>query len=164
MSWREELEKLLARTPEGGEIVFIGIGNPLRGDDGIGVWIAERLKSAIRRDDVEVFPIGDRVDLLPRILREREPRLIIFFDAADFGGEAGEVKLMPASEASGKTVSTHDIPIELMLKISGVGAPAYVISVQAASIAFGEKLSQRVLKAGEKILEFLAEKLSANRS
>ncbi|MCD6421503.1 MAG: hydrogenase maturation protease [Thaumarchaeota archaeon] len=164
MSWKGRLEKLLAKPPEGGRIIFVGVGITLRGDDGIGVWIAEKLKSAVKRDDVEVLVIGDRVDILPRILRGRKPKLIIFFDAADFRGKPGEIKFMTISEASGRTISTHDIPIELMLKISEVNAPAYVVGVQIASIAFGERITPQVMKAGERILEFLIEKLSREGS
>ena len=161
MDWRSRLRRILAEASEGGQVIFIGIGNPLRGDDGIGVKIAEDLKALLRRGGVEVMVIEDRVDLIPKVLENRNVSLIIFFDAADFGGKPGEIRMMSVSESSGKTLSTHDLPIELMLKISGTNAPAYVIGIQATAIKFGEEIRPQVVEAGKAIVRFLVKEFSS---
>ena len=162
MEWMEELRRILSKIPEDGEIVFLGVGNPLRGDDGIGVKIARDLKAFLEkrgsRRRIKPIIVEDRVDLIPKFLRGLNPDLIIIFDAMDFGGEIGEIRFVSLPEAD-ETISTHNIPLDLMLKLAGITAPAYVLGIQISSIEFGKPINPRVLKASEEVIRFLSEEL-----
>jgi len=158
----EELRRILSKIPEGGEIVFLGVGNPLRGDDGIGVKITRDLKALLEkhgsRKRIKPIIVEDRVDLIPKFLKGLNPDLIIIFDAMDFGGEVGEIRLASLPEAD-KTISTHNIPLDLMLKLAEITAPVYVLGIQISSIEFGKPINPRVLKACEEVIRFLSEEL-----
>ncbi|RLI20005.1 hypothetical protein DRO47_05510, partial [Candidatus Bathyarchaeota archaeon] len=66
MEWIEKLRRILSKIPEDGEIVFLGVGNPLRGDDGIGVKITRELKALLEkrgsRRRIKPIIVEDRVD------------------------------------------------------------------------------------------------------
>lgn len=161
MSWEDVLKDILRRALKGrGDIVFVGIGNPLRGDDGIGVMIAAKLREVLRHERVKILVVEERVDLLPKELRSLKPAMLMFFDAADFGGKPGEIRLMSLRESAGKAISTHEIPLELMVKVSGVSSPTYLLGVQVRSLEFGEGMSSPVKASGEKIVRVLQEILS----
>jgi len=162
MEWMEELRRILSKIPEDGEIVFLGVGNPLRGDDGIGVKITRDLKALLERRGnrkrIKPIIVEDRVDLIPKFLRGLNPDLIIVFDAMDFGGEIGEIRFVSLPEAD-ETISTHNIPLDLTLKLAGITAPAYVLGIQISSTEFGKPINPRVLKASEEVIRFLSEEL-----
>ncbi|MDW8021221.1 MAG: hydrogenase maturation protease, partial [Nitrososphaerota archaeon] len=81
----------------------------------------------------------------------------IFFDAADFGGKPGEIRILSPEEASGTVVSTHTIPLNAILEVAGIKAPSYVVGIQAVKLGFGEEMSDPVKDAGKIIVEFLRE-------
>ncbi len=144
-------------------MVFVGLGNPLRGDDGIGVRIAEVLKNSLECKKVEVIIVEDRVDLLGRFLEDLKPSLLIFFDAADFGGKPGEIRILDLAEASEKTISTHSIPLQVVLKASGIESPSYVIGIQIMSLEFGDGISEPVKETGNVVTNFLQRELASIR-
>lgn len=161
MSWKHVLKDVLERSLErDGDLVFVGLGNPLRGDDGIGVKIAAKLSETLRHERVKILVVEERVDLLPRELERLKPAMILFFDAADFGGKPGEIRLMSLRESAGKVISTHEIPLELVVKISGISSPTYLLGVQVKSLEFGGQVSPPVKAAGEEVIRFLQETLS----
>ena len=161
MSWQNALRDALERSlKRNGDLIFVGMGNPLRGDDGVGVMTAAKLREIIRHERVKIIIVEDRVDVLPKELEHLKPAVLLFFDAADFGGEPGEIRLMSLRESTGKAISTHEIPLELIIKISGVSAPTYLLGVQVKSLEFGEDVSSPVKVAGEEVVDFLQEILS----
>lgn len=156
VGWKEELRRIIEGSLAGeGDLMLIGIGNPLRGDDGVGVEIVRILMQSLRNEKVKVLIVEDRVDLIPRMLRDVNPRIILIFDAADFGGSPGEIRIMSPDEASGKTTSTHDMPLNLMLRLAEKDAPAYVLGIQVETLEFGRGVSPAVKAAADEVANFL---------
>lgn len=78
-----------------GQVMVIGCGNLLFGDDGFGPAVIECLQAGYRfPDGVEVVDAGTGAGdlLLDALLGERAPRTLILIDAMDFGLEPGTVK------------------------------------------------------------------------
>ena len=74
----------------------IGIGNPLMGDDGIGISVIERLQKESLPASVELVDGGcGGLTLLP--LFDGCERLIII-DAADFGAPVGSIRMLDNRE------------------------------------------------------------------
>jgi len=156
VGWREELRRIIEASLAGeGDLILIGVGNPLRGDDGVGVEIARILMQYLRNERVKVLIVEDRVDLIPRIIEDVNSRIILIFDAADFGGRPGEVRIMSPDEASGKTISTHDMPLSLMLRVAEKDAPAYVLGIQVETLEFGRGISPAVKAAADEVASLL---------
>ena len=68
--------------------MVIGLGNPLRGDDGVGVRVAEALAEQALPDDVEVVDGGTQGLGLVNLMEGRQR--VILVDAADMGKAPGE--------------------------------------------------------------------------
>jgi hydrogenase 3 maturation protease len=154
--WGEGLKRIIDYSLAGeGDLVLIGVGNPLRGDDGVGVEIARTLRQSLRNERVMVVIVEDRVDLIPRMLRDVNPRAILILDAADFGGRPGEIRIMSLDEATGKAISTHEMPLDLMLRLVKKDALAYVLGIQVEALEFGTGISPAVKVAADEVASFL---------
>lgn len=78
---------------------IFGIGNELRGDDGVGLVVARAAASRLRNHDVDYLEIGsDPMALLAEL--ERTDKAVIV-DATDMGGESGAVVVLDAAVAIG---------------------------------------------------------------
>jgi coenzyme F420 hydrogenase subunit delta len=76
------------------DIIVLGCGNILFGDDGFGASVAEHLQSCnLLPENVSVINAGTGIRgmLFDLVLSEQRPRKIIVIDAVDMGKEAGEV-------------------------------------------------------------------------
>ena len=69
------------------ETLVIGVGNPLRGDDGVGVRVAEALVERDLPRDVEVVDGGTQGLGIVSLMEGR--RRVILVDAADMGRAPG---------------------------------------------------------------------------
>jgi hydrogenase maturation protease len=86
------------------DLVVIGLGNVLRGDDGVGVRVVESLRTAVDRDQ-QAFPAHARLvdggtlgfDLLGTI---RDARGVVLVDAAHSGAAAGTVSVLRGHEVA----------------------------------------------------------------
>jgi len=156
MSWREKLEQILSSASvSGGDLVIVGVGNTLRGDDGVGVELARILKESMKSERAKVFIVEDKVDLIPKMLRDVNPGIILLLDAADFGGRPGEIRVMKLEEASRKAISTHELPLDLIMKAAGISAPAYVLGIQVENLEFGKEVSPQVKAAANEVASLL---------
>jgi coenzyme F420 hydrogenase subunit delta len=85
---------MLDRDPMYGDIVVLGCGNILFGDDGFGSAVAEQLERGHRLPkNVSVVNAGTGVRgiLFDLVVDEARPRKIIIIDAIDAGRRSGEV-------------------------------------------------------------------------
>jgi len=140
-------------------LAIIGLGNPLRGDDGVGCRLVEELARGELPPDVRVLDGGTAglglLDLLEGWNR------VIIVDAAEMGRRPGEfVRFTPAEvrlHASPDRFSLHHAGLSEALALAGAlgqALPEMVIfGVQPVEIDWGEGLSPAV----EAVLPALAD-------
>jgi len=157
LAWRDSLLKIIEDLRDKESIAIIGLGNTLRRDDGIGVYVASKLRSSLRNvRGVEVIVAEDRVDYAARELMKLKPNLIIVIDAMEFHGNPGDIRIAKLEDVEEPYAYTHRIPIKTVFKLMGIKAPTYVLGIQVISRDFGEELSEDVKVAGDEIVEFLS--------
>jgi hydrogenase maturation protease len=131
-------------------VLVLGLGNPLRGDDGIGPRVIEALNHRGLPEGVTALDAGSGgLDLL-QILEEWEQAVII--DAADIGREPGQFIRFTPNEArfvgSEDTTSLHNAGLaEVLALADAVGQPLpklVIFGVQPGKIDWGEGLSPAV--------------------
>ncbi len=130
-----------------GNVVFVGVGNTLKGDDGAGPRIAKKTGGIDAGTAPENF--------ISKITRSK-PETVVIFDALDFGGKPGEATVVDAMKTDGILLSTHAIPLSkfaCMLK----PAKVWLVGIQPKSIGFGEDMSKEVLKSAGRIADEIAE-------
>jgi hydrogenase maturation protease len=132
--------------------LIIGYGNPLRGDDALGLRVADAL-AAIPEIAIDPFIRIETVHQLTPELAETiaDAELVIFIDAtAPFAGHApGSLRceeIGPAPQSI-ETLGHHLTPSQVLAYASalfGAKPSAFVASVTAASFDYGATLSPAV--------------------
>jgi hydrogenase maturation protease len=148
-------------------VLILGLGNPLLGDEGIGVRVVEELQGLELPDGVTVVE-GGTAGLGLIGLMEGYQKVIIV-DAADMGHPPGCVVRFTPLEAQLKTVeaplSLHQIGLGEVLTLAEAleVAPAeqIIIGVQPSQVEMGAGLSPEVERAIPKIIRTILSELDA---
>jgi len=137
-----------------GKVVILGVGNPLRRDDGFGSLLAKRLKDRVAATVIDAQSAPE--NYLNRLIDE-SPNTILILDAADFKGAPAQIKLLDPHQAlSLNHFTTHNLPLNLLIEFieHSCQANIFFLALQPKSIDFGETLSSEV-KQQVNILEDL---------
>jgi len=137
-------------TEEPVRTAIVGVGNPLMGDEGIGVHIAEKLKATSLPADVVVVDGGTQFWGDEEILNGAEKLVII--DAVLGGGAPGTIYRFSLDELEDETeevkLSCHDMGLIEKLRMTRFAgfAPAQivVIGVEPATVAWNAGLSEEI--------------------
>jgi len=138
-----------SRNPPSGTLV-LGLGNPLRGDDGVGPRVIEELTRRGLPDGVMALDVGNAgLDLLNEL--EGWERTVVI-DAADTGQEPGQFFRFTLDEArlamSADSFSLHNTGLSEALALADAldrALPKIVVfGVQPAEIGWREGLSPAV--------------------
>ncbi|MDD5218731.1 MAG: hydrogenase 3 maturation endopeptidase HyCI [Candidatus Omnitrophica bacterium] len=150
-----------ALKPSSGSGLILTAGNPFRRDDGVGPYIASRLQgSSAKIIDAGLTP----ENIIDEVIGLKPDRMTVI-DAADFGGYPGEVKVIPEDLIAETSLSTHEIPMNVITKIISDGTQAEVvfIGIQPQTVALGEGLSERVQASAEAIIQTVLQAYSKPR-
>lgn len=137
-----------ARREAGGTLV-ICYGNALRSDDGLGWHAAARLTQDPRLQGAQVLW---QHQLTPELAVDvSNASLVVLVDASD-GDEAGaiSVRRLDPTPAAGSAWSHHLGPAELIAlarELWNASPPVFVVSVGAANLEVGDRLSPAVEQA-----------------
>jgi hydrogenase maturation protease len=147
------------------QVLILGLGNPLLGDEGIGMRIIEELEGQRLPDDVMVLQGGTAgLDLLG--LMEGYRRVIVI-DAADMGRPSGHVTRFTPSDVRFKTadalLSPHQMGVgEVLALAETLDLPLpelVIIGIQPGRIEAGAGLSPEVENAIPTIIEIVLDEL-----
>jgi len=142
---------------------IIGLGNPLRGDDAIGIIILDELKKLNINKNIEMIDGGEGGFNIFHYLQGFKRVLII--DAVDFGGNVGETKVFNINDTFFENLhlSTHDInicKIADILRILGEIPEIFIFGIQPKNMNYNEGLSpeinvKKIIEEVQKTLEIL---------
>lgn len=145
-------------------VLIVGLGNPLRGDDGVGPVLAERLAACLR-DRGQAVVVANAPQLLPELaaeIAEIRPCALVIVDAeidspatgdgrgagAPALGGADRLNLLsmrPIKPENTATGFTHQLSPGLLLvyaeKLFGAAAPAWLVTAPGVDFSHGATLS-----------------------
>lgn len=147
--------RALFSSGKDGTTLVITVGNSLRGDDGVGPYIACNI--GLPSGNLSVIDAGERPEGILDRISDIKPKTTVIIDAADFGGSAGEIRLIPEDKVSNATLSTHRFPLAAigMLIAADTGSEVHYLGIQPAEHGFGQGLSPEVRKAADTIADIL---------
>jgi hydrogenase maturation protease len=149
--------------------LLVGIGNLLRGDDGVGVRAAQLAAALPLPAEVEVLEVGsaglDAADVLEA--RER----VVVVDAIDAGAAAGTIfrlepgELCPACRSG---ISVHDFhlldALEQTRLLGRAPNAVVVLAVQVGDVSAGIGLSPAVSGALGRVIEAALDELGVTQA
>jgi hydrogenase maturation protease len=152
MDWKEELKEFIDD-----KTAIMGIGSKLKTDDGVGVFISEKLKNMGIKNVIvaEATPehwLG--------FLAEKGFEKLLIIDSVLFGGEIGEIKFFDLKEISRRFGLTHSSSLHLFydfISTEGSIKELKILAVMPESLEVGENLTPSVRKSADEIIRFFCE-------
>jgi len=138
MEWEEELIEAVS----GKKTLVLCVGNDMKGDDAIGKYVFDRIKTGSK-----LFCAEMPENYLGKI-EEMAPEALLIVDAADFGGAPGQVAFAQLRDFSAPSLSTHSLSMSIMSRFLK-GIEVFLIGVQPKSLEFGARMSSEA-RAGAK--------------
>ncbi|MEW6557379.1 MAG: hydrogenase maturation peptidase HycI [Elusimicrobiota bacterium] len=138
-------------------ILVIGIGNTLKGDDGVGTAVIKNLKLKMKNEMIKLLDVGAVPENYTKEIRELKPATIILIDAVEMDEKPGIIKIIDEKEITAGYFTTHNIPLNLFIDYVKEQTKAKIIfiGIQPKSTKFGEPLSAPVKNAVTKLVGFL---------
>ncbi|MCK5117315.1 MAG: hydrogenase 3 maturation endopeptidase HyCI [Candidatus Aegiribacteria sp.] len=137
-----------------GKVVYMGIGNILRGDDGIGPELVARLSGK----GLLTVDAGTVPENYIRPVARFDPDTVVIVDAVSLDREPGAVELLDRSEIMGNTgFTTHTLsPVMVMERLEEeTGAKVVMLAIQPGTLEFGAPLSPEVASMLEVLPDLL---------
>jgi len=151
---------------------ILGIGNTLKGDDGIGIYIAERINKYLEevkgeseqakfmgaRRKVIAINCGTTPENYTSIIRKHNPDRLILVDAAEMGLSPGSYRIIPPEKIEVMHVSTHNIALAFLISyVSEFCENIVLVGVQPERMDFSTVLSSAVRRSGDHVASLIME-------
>lgn len=152
-SFKEKLKDILKN-----EFLIICLGNELRGDDGVGEYVAKLLINGNLSD--RVLDLGMSPEALIGSSRVTKCKNLIFIDAISANLPPGTIVFGEIEEIEKRPIllTTHTVPLSLVIKYLRLTTPflkAYLIGIQVKKVEIGTSISNEVLRSGHEVANLI---------
>lgn len=149
--------------------IILGVGNILKGDDGVGIYIAERLSKYLKHikhgskqdrfgetEETMVLDCGTAPENYTSIIRKHNPDRLILVDAADMGLSPGSYRIIPPEKIAVMHFPTHDVPLSTFISyVSEFCVDIVLIGIQPDKMNLGATLSRTVRRSGAQVANLI---------
>jgi len=142
----KELSDLISQKDK--KVLFVGIGNLLKMDDGVGVYISKRIRNI---GNISSLTAEVSIENYIGKINSLNPEILVLIDCADIKSLAGTYKLLPISQIRDLTFNTHNISLKRLSDFFTM--TVYVLAIQPEKIDFGENLSYLVKGVADRIIK-----------
>ncbi len=133
--------------------ILLGIGNPMNGDDGVGIYVAEQF----RMDGWIPLACGIAPENFTGIIRKIRPSCLVLVDAADMGLSPGEYRIIPQQRIADVSMGTHQLPLSLLIDfLSDAAGQIILIGIQPERARTGSEISLPVRGGADRLVHVLA--------
>lgn len=139
------LKKLLSLNDK--KILFAGIGNVLKQDDGVGVYISRNIKQI---GNISSLTVEVSIENYIGKINSLDPDILVLIDCVDFGRSPGYCTILPAGKIIDLTFNTHNISLRRLSEFFNM--PVFILGIQPEKVDFGENISYLVNKVANKII------------
>ena len=134
--------------------ILMGVGNTLKGDDGIGCYIAKNFKEK----NWLTFDCGAAPENFTSIIRKKKPEILVIVDAADMGINGGGFRVVSEEKIENIGISTHNMPLSFLINYLKDSANRIIfIGIQPKTIRDSDEISEKLKKSAEHLIEILRE-------
>ena len=131
------------------DVCLVGIGNRLKGDDAVGPMLIDAVRDQVSFACIDA---GVAVENHLEQIVSRGGGDVLFFDAMDFGGEPGEIRMFQPGETAGD-LSTHALSLQLAADYvrARCGTDIWLVGIQPGDIGLEHDLSESVQQALDRL-------------
>ncbi len=142
---------------------LVGVGNPLRRDDGVGPWIIGAVREGLAGTNVSTVDAQDVPENFVHALARAECRNVIFIDAVAAPGPPGSIVFGPLAEfPEAESFSTHKLALSFSGRfLESAGKTVFLLGIVPSDLAFGAGLTPPVARTAKAIRDFFRRKAAA---
>ena len=131
-------------------VLFVGVGNVLHSDDGVGVYISDRIKESrwhgVISAEVSIENYIGKINAM-------DADLLVIIDSVHYGKYPGYASMTPVDSLLDFTTHTHNISLRKTLEL--YHAEVWILGIQPESVSFGEHISQAVMQTAQDIIHMI---------
>jgi hydrogenase 3 maturation protease len=128
--------------------ILMGVGNELLGDDGVGIYIADRFVA----EGWHTIRCGTAPENFTSVIRREQPELVVIVDAAGMGLTPGAFRVIREADIGDVSIGTHQLPLShLITYLRNSATEIIFIGIQPRTVEMGAELSADV-KEGAAVL------------
>lgn len=134
------------------KILVLGIGNRLMGDDGIGLYVVEKLMQENKDENVR-YTIGE-TDVYFCLEQIKESEKLVIVDALDAGESPGDISINRLEDSEKNIsicLSQHDLHLIDLIRLYGIKTEVILIGIKPFDISVRAGLSNILLDKLENI-------------
>lgn len=134
---------------KGVKTVFLAVGNDCRADDAFGPLLLKELLPFATANFI-LYDGGQMPESLTSSIKKQNPQILIIADAAAFGAQAGMLKIIDGADIINPALSTHNLPLSMMINFIKQDCPNLQVIFIAAQIEctdFGKEPCPQILSA-----------------
>jgi hydrogenase 3 maturation protease len=129
--------------------ILLGIGNPLSGDDGVGIYVAEQFKM----EGWVSISCGTAPENFTGLVRKTRPSRLVLVDAAAMGISPGEYRIIPRHRIADVSMGTHQLPLSLVMDyLSDSAGMIILIGIQPERAIVGGGISPSVREGANRLV------------
>jgi hydrogenase 3 maturation protease len=144
----KELNRLLEQKDK--KKLFVGIGNLLKMDDGVGVYISRALND---RENISSITAEVSIENYIGKINSLNPDILVIIDCVDIRSVAGTFKILDINQVQDFTFNTHNISLKRLSDFFKM--PVFILGIQPEKIDFGENISYLVKNIADKIIKLI---------
>ena len=141
----------------GSRTLIVGIGNILKGDDGAGPFVCERLERV--KVCAELINAGTVPENYIQQIIKKAPKNLLVIDAIDFGALPGTIRIIKPEQLNSNVISTHTLSPRLFVDMvcQNIKLDVYFVGIQPAQVQLGQSISPQVSQAIQQLSLALTE-------
>jgi hydrogenase 3 maturation protease len=124
------------------KVVILGVGNRLRGDDGLGPVLVDQLKTSLPH----CVDTGETPEEYSGLIKRLHPSAIVFVDAVYGDAAPGEVCLIDIEDIAQIRICIHKLALDILMDYlrQETGADVFLIGIQSARLTSSSGLSPEI--------------------
>jgi len=148
-----ELDKYLKN-----DFLVVGMGNEMRGDDGVGLYI---VKGSQKNFPHKFLDVGMTIENYIFKIIEYPEKVILLIDNVDFGERIGSIKLIDSSKLREQGISTHSLSLnKIIMILKEAGKEVLLLGIQGKNLNIGENISREVKESADDLVKYFIKRLS----
>ena len=141
----------------GHQMLVVGVGNPMRGDDVAGLVLAERVAEKLKLEYLRCEEVPE--NYVGKMLDDPADTILLV-DAVDMKQAPGEIGLLAPDELADNGISTHNCSVGLLAKVlAGVkDKQMLILGIQPQNLGWGQPLTPQVSEAIDRFVADLPDR------
>jgi hydrogenase 3 maturation protease len=143
---------------------LVGVGNPMRRDDGVGPWVVDAIHNAASGTKLRVIDAQDVPENFVHVIARADCRNVVFIDAVAAEGVPGTIVFGPLVEfVEAGNFSTHKLTLSFSGRfLEAAGKRVFLLGVVPADLEFGVGLTAEVELAAASLRDLILRVIVGN--